>query len=189
MRIAAVAVSVAGFVSVSACSSSGPAGTPKAPAPSIGQVVAPEKTAGPAGTAPFGQPIRIGALTITAFGPVTTEKDSSELLVTFHATMTNSSANGDVIGPDWFGVRCDKNRDDRSAGDQMANTTFPQDKHVSAGQTVKGDVVDAWLKWNSIDTCTGPTTIEARFLAGGFVSWTLPADVVARVNAAGRPSS
>jgi len=103
--------------------------------------------------------------------------------------MTNTSTGGDVVGPDWFGVRCDKNRDDRNPGDQMANTTFPQDKHVPSGQTVKGDVVDAWLKWNSIDVCTGPTTIEARFLTGGFVSWTLPADVVATVNAAGKPSS
>lgn len=186
MRIAVVAIFSAGCFALSACSSAGSAPAAKTGVPSIGQVVTPQKTAGPAATAAFGQPITLGALTITASGPVTTEKDPGELLVTFHATMTNTSGSGDVVGPDWFGVRCDKNRGDRSPGDQMASTTFPQDKHVPAGQTVKGDVVDAWLTWSSIDTCTGPTTIEARFLAGGFVSWTLPEDVIAKVNAAGK---
>lgn len=189
MRIAVAAVLSAACLAVSACSSTGSAQAANTGAPSIGQVVAPQKTAGPAATAAFGQPITLGALTITASGPVTTEKDPGELLVTFHATITNTSSGGDVVGPDWFGVRCDKNRGDRSPGDQMASTTFPQDKHVPAGQTVKGDVVDAWLKWNSVDVCTGPTTIEARFLTGGFVSWTLPADVVAKVNAAGKSPS
>ena len=152
--------------------------------PVIGQVVAPATTSAPVGAANLGSPIKQGALTLTVAGPVTTEKDDAGLLATFHVTMANTSTTGDVVGPDWFGIRCDANRNDDRPGDEMSTTTVAGDKHIPAGKTVTGVAVVAWLKWNSTVKCSGTTTIEARSLEGGFLSWTLPADVVAKVNAA-----
>lgn len=171
---------------LAACSSSGiTAGKRPGTANGIGQVVAPATTGKPVKSADFGNPITQGSLTITVAGPVTTERDDSGLLATFHVTMTNTATSGDVVGPDFFGVRCDVNRDDYNPGDEMSTSTVGGDKHIAAGQTVTGIAVDAWLKWNSIAQCTGPTTVEARFLQGGFLAWTLPVDVVAQVNKAG----
>jgi hypothetical protein len=151
----------------------------------IGRIVAPATTGIPVAAADLGKPLTQGSLTITVAGPVTTERDGAGLLATFHVTMVNNAKSGDVVGPDFFGVRCDANRDDHNPGDEMSSSTVGGDKHIAAGQTVTGVAVDAWLKWNSITKCTGPTTVEARFLQGGFLAWTLPADVVANINAAG----
>ena len=74
---------------------------------------------------------------------------------------------------------------DPNPGDEMSTGTVCGDKHIPAGKTVTGVTVAAWLKWNStVAKCTGVTTIETRFLDGGFLEWTLPPDVVAKVNAA-----
>lgn len=184
MRIAAclVVLAIAGTAS---CSSSGSSpGSAAAPSRGIGQPVAPSSS-GPVASAALGSPITQGSLTITVSGPPTLEKDDTAELATFSVTMTNSSTTGDVVGPDAFGVRCDANRSDRIPGDEMSTTTVAGDKHIPAGQKLSGIAVLAWLKWNSVTKCTGPTTIEARFLNAGFLSWTLPADVVAKVNTAG----
>lgn len=168
------------------CSSSGSthpaaAGT----SPGIGQIVAPS-TSPVAATAELGSPITQGALTITVAGPVTTEHSDKETLATFHVTMTNTAKTGDVVSPDWFGVRCDANRDQRHPGDMMASSTLENDQHIGAGKTMTGTAVEAWLTSDSTVKCTGVTTIEARFLGtDSFLAWTLPDDVVAQVNKAG----
>ncbi len=187
MRIVLTALALAVCSAAAACSSSGSAparepGSVVGSAPAIGRTV---PTTGAAAVAGLGQPITQGALKITVKGPVSTEKDGAELLVTFDVTMVNTAASGDVIGPDWFGVRCDVNRTDRMPGDEVATTTVSGARRIAAGQTVTGVAVDAWLKWNSISVCTGPTTVEARFLNNAFESWTIPAEAVAQINAAG----
>lgn len=184
MRIAPCLVVLA-VAATAACSSSG--SSPKSAAASsgsIGQLVAPSSS-GPAASAALGSPITQGSLTITVSGPPTLEKDDAAELATFQVVMTNTASSGDVVGPDFFGVRCDANRSDQNPGDEMSTTTVAQDKHIPAGQKLSGVTVLAWLKWNSVTKCTGPTTIEAHFLNAGFLSWTLPADVVAKVNTAG----
>lgn len=185
MRIAPY-LAVLAAVCLAGCSSSGStAGFHPGASNGIGHVVTPATNDKPVAAADLGKPITQGALTITVAGPVTTERDDAGLLATFHVTMTNTAPSGDVVGPDSFGVRCDANRDDFRPGDEMSTTTVAQDKHIAAGRSTSGVTVVAWLKWNSIAKCTGPTTIEARFLQGGYLSWTLPADVVAQVNTAG----
>lgn len=154
----------------------------------IGQTVSASTPSPAAPQAQLGSPISKGALTVTVTGPVTTEKSDTATYATFHVTLTNTASSGDVIGPDSFGIRCDANRDDRNPGDEMSTTTIAQDKHIAAGKTMSGVAVVAWLTWDKSVKCTGPTTIEARFLSGGFLSWTLPADVVAKVNAVGGAS-
>lgn len=156
--------------------------------PAIGQVVAPETTTGPAAAAELGKSIVQGALSINVMGPVTIKKDGDTgpgLIVTFNVTMSNVGKSGDVIGPDSFGVRCDANRDSHRPGDFWASSTAPRNKHIPAGKTVTGTADLAWVAWNSAAKCTGPTTVEARFLNGAFESWTIPADQVAKVNAIG----
>lgn len=176
---AAVAAAVAG------CSSSGSSKTPPqaGSTTAIGQVVAPSTT-GPASSAALGKPITQGSLTITIAGPVTTAKSDGEFTAAFHVTATNTAASGAVVSPDWYGIRCDANRGDGRPGDMLSGSTAPKDKQISAGQTASGTAVVAWLKWNQVVKCTGTTTIEADFLQGGFLAWTLPANVVAQVNAA-----
>lgn len=170
------------------CSSSGSSAAPPpaSTTTAIGQVVAPSTSAAPVVTADLGKPITQGALTITVSGPVTTAPDDPGLTATFHVTMANTGSSGDVVGPDFLGVRCNANRDDRNPGDMMSSSTIKGDAHIPAGKIVTGVVVDAWLTWDSKATCTGVTTVEARFLQGGSLSWTLPADVVAQVNAAAK---
>jgi hypothetical protein len=192
-RIVLSSLSAAWITAATAgCSSSGstpasPFGGPfRSSAPAIGQVVAPETTAGPSATADLGKPIVQGALSITVSGPITVTKDGDTgpgLSVVFHVTMSNVGKSGDVIGPDSFGVRCDANRDDRGPGDFWSSSTVPQDKHIPAGKTITGIADLAWVAWDSSVKCTGPTTVEARFLGGAFESWTLPADEVAKANA------
>lgn len=177
-------LSMPALVLAASCSSSGPATHPAVPSnpnSQIGQVVAPT-TPAPDTVAVLGAPITKGALTITVAGPATTKNNDPGLIVTFHVTMTNTSTAGDVAGPASFGIRCDANRADR-AGDGWASSTA-SDKKMAAGQTMTGTADVAWLTWNTFTKCTGPTTIEALF-RGGSLSWTLPADVVAKVNAAG----
>lgn len=157
------------------------------PASGIGQVIAPATTGKPAAAADLGKSITRGSLSITVAGPVTAEKDGDTgpgLLVTFHVTMTNTGSAGDVKGPDSFGVRCDANRTGDEGG-EWSTSTASRGKRVPAGQTVAGTAVVSWLAWNSTVQCTGATTIEAHYVGVGFLSWTIPADQVAKVNAVG----
>lgn len=182
----ALLLAAAVVLGAAACSSSGnsPASSSASTTAAIGQVVAPVTTNGPAGTAELGQSIKEGALTITVAGPVTTAPDDPGLTATFHVTMVNTGPSGDVVGPDFLGIRCDANRDDRNPGDMMSASTIKGDAHIPAGKTVTGVVVDAWLKWDSKAKCTGVTTVEARFLQGGYLAWRLPQSVVDQVNKA-----
>lgn len=162
----------------SANSSAPPIGTPAAASGS-----------GPVASAALGAPISQGSLTIVVSGAPTVAKNGGGALATFQVSMTNTGSSGDVVGPDFFGVRCDANRTDPNPGDEMSTSTAAQDKNVPAGQKMSGVAVLAWLKWNSVTKCTGPTAIEAHFQDGGFLAWTLPQSVVDQVNAAAGASS
>ncbi|MBS2554622.1 hypothetical protein KGQ19_47990 [Catenulispora sp. NL8] len=152
-------------------------------APSSGAPVAPPSS-GPVASAALGAPITQGSLSIVVSGAPTVAKNGSGALATFQVSMTNSGGSGDAVGPDFFGVRCDANRGDANPGDEMSTSTAAQDEQVPAGQKVSGTTVLAWLKWNAVTKCTGPTTIEAHFQDSTFVAWTLPQSVVDQVNTA-----
>lgn len=156
---------------------------------SIGHTKPAAKPQAPESTAALGAPITKGALRITMDGPVTAKKDGDNgpgLMVAFNVTMTNTATSGDVQGPGGFMVRCDADRDakNNTFGNYWSTTTAA-DKTISAGQTVTGTAVVPWLQWNSTVRCTGPTTIEAQWPTVGYLAWTLPADVVEKVNVAG----
>jgi len=182
-RVAVLAV----VMLTAGCSSSGSKSTGNTAADGIGQTKPAAKAQGPESTAALGSTITKGALRITMAGPVTAVKaGDTGLQVTFNVTMTNTASSGDVDGPENFMVRCDANRDAKN--DTFGNywaTTTAAGKTIPAGKTVTGIAVVSWLKWNSTVRCTGPTTIEAQWPLVGYLAWTLPADVVAKVNTAG----
>lgn len=161
-------------------------GVPVIDPPEIGVALPAAKAPVPEGSGALGAQITQEALRITATGPtdVKASTDGTGLLVTFQISMTNIGAGADIAGPETFGIRCDANRTGDRGG-FWSTSTASGGKRIASGQTVTGTAVVSWLEWDSSVRCTGPTNLEAVWPdPRRFVSWTLPASVVAQVNAA-----
>jgi hypothetical protein len=181
-RVVVAAVLIA--VAVAGCSST--AKTPVGNASDIGQPGS--VTSSGVGTAvALGSPIWKGALLMSIAQPVTVQfaPDHKGLVMSFSVTMSNTGGSGNIDGPKGFLVRCDANR---HANDDAFTDYWPAtnvvDRTIAPGQSVSGVALVPWLSQNSMTRCSGMTTIEALWPGAGRLEWTIPADVVVRVNAA-----
>jgi len=183
----ATAAALAAAFLVAGCSSS--ASTPAASTTTAGGIGAPlPSSALPSATssAPLGQPIHRGDLTMTISGPPSVQADGGGLDVTFNVSMTNTGSSP-VAGPGEFGVRCDANRGDGPGG--WLTSTTAAHKVIPAGQTVTGTAVVQWVDNGAVTKCTGVTTIEADWTGTSYLAWTIPPAEVATVNAGGGASA